>query len=381
MELRVNIDYPLERMEQSRLRNEALGRFEYVDRVPVGFCLVPRYFTPIFEIPYNAIFESARDQFYWQLQFLKYRIENIPEDIVCVGPGLSVGPYFDNVLDSAALGAEVVWPENETLHSLPTIHTVDEMVAFKPAAPGTGMWGQARDWWVEMRDLARETKLTFNGAEGNVDVPHLGTGGLSPHMIAIDLVGDDFYWWQVEHPDECHAFLGKITDALIAHQRCCMKIDPRPRGGFGLAEDTATAMSPEHFREFCVPYAGKLFDTLGAAFQSGRGLHMCGDSTHLHEVLVEELRITSFDIFGYEVKPEVAARNLGGRMYLWGNISPMLMLNGTKEEVKQAALEALEAMAPCGGFRLGDGANVCPGTPLENLVVFTEAAEEYGSPQ
>ena len=68
-------------------------------------------------------------------------------------------------------------------------------------------------------------------------------------------------------------------------------------------------------------------------------------------------------------------------MYLWGNISPMLMLNGTKEEVKQAALEALEAMAPCGGFRLGDGANVCPGTPLENLVVFTEAAEEYGSPQ
>ena len=67
-------------------------------------------------------------------------------------------------------------------------------------------------------------------------------------------------------------------------------------------------------------------------------------------------------------------------MYLWGNISPMLMLNGTREQVKQAALEALEAMAPCGGFMLGDGANVCPGTPLASLAALTEACEEFGLP-
>ena len=33
--------------------------------------------------------------------------------------------------------------------------------------------------------------------------------------------------------------------------------------------------------------------------------------------------------------------------------------------------------APCGGLMLGDGANVFPGTPLENLAVFVDAAEEY----
>ena len=81
------------------------------------------------------------------------------------------------------------------------------------------------------------------------------------------------------------------------------------------------------------------------------------------------------------VPPRVAAQNLGGRALLWGNVNPMLMLAGSKAEVKQACLQCLEAMAPGGGFMLGDGANVCPGTPLENLVVFTEAAEEYGLPQ
>ena len=380
MRFTLNIDYPLERMHASQERMQARAAFRYVDRVPVGFCLVPRYFTPVFDIPYSAIFKSAEEQYYWHLQFLKYRIENIPEDMICTGTTLSVAPYFDNVLDSAAFGAEVVWPENETLHSRPTISTVEQMERLVIPTPGSGMWGHARDWWLQMRDFARDTKLTFNGVEGRMEVGRLGIGGLSPHMIAIDLVGHDFYWWQVEYPEQCHAFLAKITAGLIEAQRYFMTIDDRPRSGFGLADDTAQIMSPQMFRAFCVPYTGELFDIFGGGLQDGRGLHMCGQSTHLHGALVDDLHISSFNIFGYMVDPRAAASNLGGRVYLWGNINPMLMLNGTREQVKQAALEALEAMAPCGGFMLGDGANVCPGTPLANLAALTEASQEFGIP-
>ena len=377
----ISIDCPAARMEASRERMDAWRAFQYVDRVPVGFCLVPRYFTPIFGIPYSAIFENAQEQYHWQLQFLKYRIERIPEDIVCTGTTLSVAPYFDNVLDSAAFGAEVVWPENETLQRRPTISTVEQMERFEIPAPGSGLWGRARNWWLQMRELARDTRLTLNGVEGRVEVGRLGISGLSPHMIAIDLVGDDFYWWQVEYPEQCHAFLAKITAGLVDAQRCFMTIDDRPRSGFGIAEDCAQVMSPEMFREFCVPYDAELFDTFGRGSQDGRGMHMCGQSSHLHQALVDDLRISSFNVFGYEVDPQVAARNLGGRMYLWGNINPMLMLNGTKEQVKEAALAALEAMAPGGGFMLGDGANVCPGTPLANLAALTEASVEFGLPR
>ena len=78
------------------------------------------------------------------------------------------------------------------------------------------------------------------------------------------------------------------------------------------------------------------------------------------------------------VPPEVAAANLGGNTLLWGNINPMLMLEGTRQEVKQAAWNCIEAMGPCGGFMLGDGANVCPGTPLQSFQAIMEAAEEFG---
>ena len=376
MKFELEIDYPVERMVRSRQRIEARDRFAYADRVPVGFCLVPRYFTPIFGIPYSAIFQNVREHYYWQLQFLKYRIENIPEDIVCTDTTLTVAPYFDNVLDSAAFGAEIVWPENETLHSRPVISSVAEMERYPMPAPITGLWKQNVEWSREMEAFAADTRLSFNGVEGRIQVAAPSISLLSPHMISIDLVGVDFYWWQAEYPAACHRFLARITDTLIEAERAFRALGNRPWTGVSaLAEDTATAMSPAMYREFCVPYADRLF-----AGSPRRGIHMCGPSTHLHRALIEDMRMTHFELFGYGVEPEVAARNLGGKAWLWGNINPMLMRDGTKAEVKQTALKALHAMAPCGGLLLGDGANVCPGTPVENLAALTEAAEEYGLP-
>ncbi|MHB9133823.1 MAG: uroporphyrinogen decarboxylase family protein [Armatimonadota bacterium] len=380
MRFHLDIDYPLEQAEMSRRRMEARQHFAYVDRVPVGFCLVPRYFTPLFDIPYCEYFRDVETHYYWQLQFAKYRIERIPEDMFCTGPTLWVYPFFDNVLDSDALGAETVWPENETLQACPTIHTVEAMEAYEIPPPTAGLWGRQLEWCERMKTLATETRATLGGEAMQVVVGAPSIGGLSPHMLAVDLVGVDFYWWLVEYPEACHRFLDKITRALIQTQEYFERIWPRQRGGFGVAEDSAQIMSLASFREFCVPYDRRLYDAL-AAPGGDFGVHMCGDSTHLHPALVDDLPVTDFNIFGYLVPPQVAARTLGGKMRLWGNINPMLMLNGTREEVLSEATQCLNALAPCGGLLLGDGANVCPGTPLENLAALTQAAEEYGLPQ
>ena len=222
----LDIDYSTEDIEANGARMEARGSFQYFDRVPVGFCLTPRFFAPIFGMPYRAFFQSAEEQYHWQLQFLKYRIENIPEDMICTDTTLCVAPYFDNVKDSASFGAEVVWPENEPPCTQPTVTTVEQMDRFEIPAPDAGLWGQARDWWLQMRQFARETRLTFNKkVEGRIDVARLGVGWLSPHMIAVDLVGPDFYWWLVEYPENCHAFLAKITAGSMAAQRSFMTMD------------------------------------------------------------------------------------------------------------------------------------------------------------
>jgi hypothetical protein len=379
MRFEIDIDYAPEKMEANRKRMKAYADFRISGRMPVGFCIVPRFFTPVFGMQYKDLFSSVDEHFYLQLQFLKYRIENIPEDMICQGPVLTIGPYFDNVLDSDAFGAETVWPENETLHALPTINSIDGMAAMEMPEINSGLWGKYADWWIKMKELITKTKLTFNGREGGIELSRLGIGGLSPHMIAVDLVGIDFYLWQIEYPELCKAFLKKIAMGLLRAEQYFRTVDPRPRSTFSLAEDTAQVLSPEMFAEFCVPVDDLLFNEIGKGLKDGRGIHMCGDSTHLLRALKDDLKITSFNIFGYKVSPKAAAENLGGNARLWGNINPMLLLTGTKEEVKDAARECVRALGPHGGFMLGDGANVCPGTPLENLAALTEAADEYAA--
>jgi hypothetical protein len=378
MRFETDIDYPLEKMVLSRKRLEARNSFKYVDRVPVNYCVVARYFAPLFGLRYIDFFKDAETQYYWQLQFAKYQIENIPCDW-CTGPTITVHPYFDNAIPPSGQGAEVGWTEDSPLRAIPVIHTVEEMDRFEVARPDAGLRGKAIDWWQQMKALAEKTKVTFDGQEGKVEVGILSLGGLSPHMLAIDLVGEDFYWWMLEYPESCHRFLDKITRGEIAAENLVRRIDPRSRGDvYTLAEDSAQIMSARLFKEFCVPYTGVMLDRFGRGLRFGRGIHMCGDSTHLHNSLRDDLKMTHFDIFGYLVPPRVAATNLGKNILLWGNINPMLMLDGTKEQVKQAAMECLEALAPCGGFMLGDGANVCPGTPLQSFQAVIEAAEEYG---
>lgn len=378
MKYSLNINYSIEKMEKSKKRMDAYPTYKYYDRVPVNFCVVPRYFTNAFGINYCEIFKDAETQYYWLLQFAKYQIENIPCDF-CTEPVIYVHPYFDNVIASSAFGMEIVWPKNETIHAVPTMMDVNEIANYKIPEPDAALVGKTINWWLEMRELAKGTEVNFNGIKGRVEVSPLTLIAMGPHMIAVDLVGTDFYWWMREYPEECHILLDKITKGLIAIEDNARRIDNRERDTINLAEDSSQIMSETMFKEFVVPYTKRLYERYETNVLNRRGMHMCGNSTHLHKSLLEDLNITSFNFFGSLVSPEVAAQNLGGKSLLTGNIDPVLMLKGTKEEVKKACMKVLEAIAPCGGFMLGDGANVCPGTPIENLAVLVEACEEYSS--
>jgi uroporphyrinogen-III decarboxylase len=291
-------------------------------------------------------------------------------------PEISVHPYFDNVTAASHFGGRIEWPENETLQAVPVIDTIDKMKAFKIPEPEEGLYGTVIKWHARMKELAADTKLSFRGMEGRVNIPPINLMALGPHMVAIDLVGADFYWWCLEEPTLCKQFLQKITDGMIEAEEHIRKIDPRPGAydAFGIAEDSSTIMPAEMFLEFAAPYDRQLYERFG---QKHRGMHMCGPSSHLHAALVGELRINSFDSFGYQSSPEYTAKSMGGRVRLMGNINPMLMLSGSADVVRAEVMRTLEQLGPLPGYILSDGANICPKTPLSNINAVAEAACEY----
>lgn len=161
-------------------------------------------------------------------------------------PILRVAPYFDNVVPPSGQGGEVAWNDNGPPRALPVIHSVVQMERFEVARPDAGLRGKVVEWWRTMKDLAAQTKVTFNGKEGRVQAG-FGVGGLNPHMIAIDLVGESFYWWTLEYPEACHRFLAKITQGEIEAEEHARRVQGLPPTGdaYGIAEDSAQIMSPD----------------------------------------------------------------------------------------------------------------------------------------
>jgi hypothetical protein len=141
-----------------------------------------------------------------------------------------------------------------------------------------------------------------------------------------------------------------------------------------IGEDYCAYLPPDLFRDFVVPYTGKIFETW-----KGRklcSLHTDGDVVAsgielLNEANVEELMGFSpnIDINQYrKALPDVI---------LGGNIHPIeVMIEGTPEDVKKAAKYCFESANRNQKFVLCTGGAISAGAKDENVDAFIEAAYE-----
>ncbi|MBN1490815.1 MAG: hypothetical protein JXA69_12930 [Phycisphaerae bacterium] len=149
-------------------------------------------------------------------------------------------------------------------------------------------------------------------------------------------------------------------------------------GGSG----TITLASPELAARYAIP---TLRRCSAMAREAGvlTMLHSCGKSRRLVEMLVEQ---TDVDLINPLEPPPMgdvdlaeAKRLWGDRIALMGNLHTTdLLLRGSPDEVRRAALRAMCDAGANGGFVLSTG-DQCPReTPVENLFTLIETAREFG---
>ena len=374
----INIQYPPHEMEQSRRRLEAAYGFGWYDRAPVLLGIETRYLLHERNVTFAEYFSDPKTQLVHQLENLKWRIEHVPDDWF-TQPIITVSPDFQNVANASACGCDVYWQENETPQAMNRISTLDEMINHKLPDWRDTLWGKRLRWYVEMKMLVEDVRVTLNGERIPVVVT-LGINADSPFMSAVDLAGANFYNWLLEAPDECKTLLQTITDRYIEVETEFRKLSGRSiNDGLMYSDDSAQVISLEQYREFCVPVGQQLYGVFGNNGHNGRNMHLCGRNVHLHEALLNDLHITMLSGYGSDNKP-TEMHALAGKTLLHGNISPMTLFEGTAGDVAAETRTLLESLAPFGGIILGDGFNVVPGSPPENLEAIRKTCEEYGAP-
>ncbi len=365
-------------MEKSGRRLESAYRFEWFDRAPVLLGIEARYLLQERNVTFAEYFADPKTQLVHQLQNLKWRIENIPDDWF-TRPVIMVSPDFQNVTNSSGCGCNIYWQENETPQSRQCISTLDELMKHKLPDWHDTLWGKKLGWYQEMKRLVEDVDVRLNGER----IPVLLTLGInadSPFMAAVDLVGPSFYPWLLEAPEECKVFLKKITDRYVKVEMEFRRISGKlVNDGLSYSDDSAQVLSLDQYREFCVPVGQELYGIFGNNRYDGRSMHLCGRNVHLHEALRDDLHITTLGGYGSENSPNEMGY-LAGKVILHGNVDPMTLYQGSEQDVRAETAKILEALGPSGGIILGDGYNVVPGSPLSNLEAVRKASESFGIP-
>jgi MtaA/CmuA family methyltransferase len=135
-------------------------------------------------------------------------------------------------------------------------------------------------------------------------------------------------------------------------------------------------ISPAHYRRYGSPHEGRMVAELrdhGIVLH----LHICGDTAKI----TEEFIATGAQVLEIDHKTDAGAlkRAARKRTCLLGNIDTGLLATGSAAEVEVACRELIEVCKQGGGFILGPGCAMAPGTPTENIHALVESARRYGS--
>lgn len=204
----------------------------------------------------------------------------------------------------------------------------------------------------------------------------IGRADQGPFSLAAEIRGLDQFMLDLAEGDErvfglldfafqvvkCYAI------AQIEQGAHCTSIGDSPSG--------PDMISPVMYRRYAYPYVERLVRELRSQ-NVMLAYHICGNSTPI----VADMVRTGAAIVEIDQKADMQTckHAAAGKSTLLGPIDPSAVLaNGTPDLVLARCKEALEILAPGGGFILGPGCALPPTTPDENVDALIEAAHVYG---
>ncbi len=192
--------------------------------------------------------------------------------------------------------------------------------------------------------------------------------GLEPFMLAL-----------YETPELVRALTDRIGqiiyDALVPFTQ--MDHVVALWTGDDLGFKTSTLISPDHLREYILPWHRKYAEL---AHRSGRPylLHSCGNLGSIMADLADDVRIDAKHSFEQVIEPvEHFHAAWHHKMAAIGGVDVDLLSRGAPEQVRTRTLQILETCAPGGAYCAGSGNSITNYIPVENYLAMVEAVHDY----
>jgi len=234
-------------------------------------------------IPPDYCDEDPTSMIRYQLEGIERHVENYDD---AYAPFLM--PWYGTGVLASGFGVNIVFQDRmDPAVDLPPISGVEQLKDLTPPDP-------------EKDGLMPRVLNTIRTMRRRTDLPVGVTDCQGPLTTALQIIGyDKMIYWMHDHPEAIHGLMQLVTDALIdwvrvqkevARQRVeddayvlGIKI-PGGYGGVWMSDDDCVIFGPDLYREFVVPYNGRVLTAFG-----GGSIHYCGTATqHIDNYLQTE---------------------------------------------------------------------------------------------
>jgi uroporphyrinogen-III decarboxylase len=376
----IEIRVPVEEIADRQERVAITKRFETPDRVAVIPAINYRYLLPKIGVSFKDYYNDPEIMLRSQILGQKWLMENVKTDAHSV-TGAWVGGWtdFQNATEASSMGCLVDFPDDDipVVHEEGWVRTDADLRRLEEMdTVHNGLNGRQIEFRRAMIQIAEKYPVCFQGGDvfypgANPALTHTSNG---PFTNAAYLMGTtEAFTAILEQPDFVRELLHIITEKTITWLDFCWEEEMLPNRDLAWTDDLAAYLSKKSWQEVLLPFNQRLREHFEWA-----SLHMCGHTDHLLDIFANRLRINELQGFGWEVDLDKIADVMGGKVVLLGNVSPLLIAEGTPAEIKEATRRVIEKLAPYKGLIIQDGNNIAPGTPVENINAMMEAALEYG---
>ena len=190
---------------------------------------------------------------------------------------------------------------------------------------------------------------------------------------------EDYLCATLTEPEIVHAITDAVGDWQIKRAEVALDagIDMLMHRGW---YETPDYFGGARYNEFCRPLIDKL-----AALCHQAGAQLSYQRTQGNTQSIDVLRDLPIDhLWGIEPGPGLDDMaflkcEIGDRVTLWGGVETTYTINsGTPDDCRQAVAEAIEVLAPGGGYVIMPAAYATPEAPDDNVYAAISAAIELG---
>jgi len=375
MKERIDIIVPrsaLDQNEARKLRLEKTHRFEPTDRAPVVTDFQVWALLAGSEGRFSEFTNGPRSHLRRALLNLKWRMENVPDDLPIETDCLRIEPQF-GAIRGTEFPIEIEWIADSAPKSRHLLNEIEQIDDLQIPPPDGGLNKVRIDYYKAMSDMVSDFDVRLNGTPLNIKIDLTHPGGPIPSAFA--LCGSNLFLWMKLDPDRMHRLLDIVTESHLQVIAYFDELTGREPGhSVWAGADIAEMVSPKMFREFVIPYYLRMWERQDYP----RVYHMCGNINHIMDMLHAEMDITFLDRFGFPADPDLLAKNLSGRVVMRGGPHPGLIHDGPVEKIIDICMDYIQVVGCRGGYILSDGVGIMPGTPMNHIEAMVEASRRVG---